>query len=319
MPFPRRALLTGGAALAGYQALQAHAPARLIGQTPPLEQAPFLFAVVSDTHVIDQFYKPGSENGTEDNDSILHANERFRSARETIRAIRLADGRQVERVFIPGDCFHNYPSTDYDFYQANQTRIDIFKQTVDGFNVPVHLGFGNHDYGVPQVSREMSHRLFHEKLNTEPYSAVDDRGFRFLHLNNFLGSTWDAASKDYNRGRGSLGRNPTAVGRGATESTQADSCLCALSLGVGAADRVRRLRAVPASSQVPGHGAHRHQRPLAQVDGFCTQLWTAAYGGGGNAVRSAQLDAVGGEPADRAGALAGPQAGGVVDALCAAV
>ncbi len=205
MPFPRRALLTGGAALAGYQALQAHAPARLIGQTPPLEQAPFLFAVVSDTHVIDQFYKPGSENGTEDNDSILHANERFRSARETIRAIRLADGRQVERVFIPGDCFHNYPSTDYDFYQANQTRIDIFKQTVDGFNVPVHLGFGNHDYGVPQVSREMSHRLFHEKLNTEPYSAVDDRGFRFLHLNNFLGSTWDAASKDYNRGRGSLG------------------------------------------------------------------------------------------------------------------
>ncbi len=205
MPIDRRTLLTGGAALAGYRALQAQVPANLSAQSAASGQGPFLFAVVSDTHVIDKFYKPGSENGTEDNSSILHANERFRSAQETINGIRLADGRKVERIFIPGDCFHNYPSTDYGFYQQNETRIDIFKQIADGFHVPVHLGWGNHDYGVPAVSREMSHRLFREKLKTEPYYAVDDRGFRFVHLNNFLGSTWDTASKDYNRGVGSLG------------------------------------------------------------------------------------------------------------------
>lgn len=197
MAMDRRRLLTGTAALAGYSALRAQVPAGGSGA--------FLFAVVSDTHVIDGFYKPGSENGVEDNASILHANERLLTARETIRAIRLADGRRVERVFIPGDCFHNYPSPDYDFYQKNETRIDIFKRMVDGFEVPVHLGFGNHDYGVPEVSREMSHRLFREKLKTEPYYSVDDRGFRFVHLNNFLGSTWDVGSKDYNRGIGSLG------------------------------------------------------------------------------------------------------------------
>ncbi len=214
MAFNRRTLLSGSAALAGCAAastlLQAQVAAGsqrvpLAGHLPPGSRAPFLFAVVSDTHVIDRFYKPGSENGGEDNESILLANDRLIAARDTINKIQLADGRRVERIFIPGDCFHNYPSADYDFYQQNETRIDIFKQSIDGFHAPVHLGWGNHDYDVPRVSREMSHRLFREKLKSEPYSAVDDRGFRFVHLNNFLGSTWDPASRDFNKGIGSLG------------------------------------------------------------------------------------------------------------------
>ncbi len=166
---------------------------------------PFHFAVVSDTHIIDKFYKPGSENGFEDNDSILKTSDRLIFARDTINNIRFTDGSAIEQVFLPGDVFHNYPSADYDFYFQNETRIDLAKQLLDGFKAPVAMGWGNHDYDVPRVSREMSHRLFEQKLKTKPYYAVDLHGFRFLHLNNFLGSTFDQGSPDFNKGAGSLG------------------------------------------------------------------------------------------------------------------
>ena len=161
----------------------------------------FHFAVVSDTHIIDEFYQKGTENGVEDNESILHTTERLVSARSLINSLN----PKIERVFVPGDCFHNYPSADYDFYFKNRTRIDIAKELFDGFDMPVHLGFGNHDYDVPRVSREMSHRLFEAKLKTKSYSSVDYKGFRFIHLNNFFGSTWDHNSSDFNKGAGSLG------------------------------------------------------------------------------------------------------------------
>jgi Calcineurin-like phosphoesterase len=69
----------------------------------------------------------------------------------------------------------------------------------------VHLGFGNHDYDVHRVPREMSHRLFATKFNAKPYSVLDYKGYKFIHLNNFLGSTQDRAAADFKPGRGSLG------------------------------------------------------------------------------------------------------------------
>ena len=50
------------------------------------------------------------------------------------------------------------------FYFQNETRLDIAKKITDGFRVPVHVGFGNHDYGVLNVSREASHELFRRNL-----------------------------------------------------------------------------------------------------------------------------------------------------------
>jgi hypothetical protein len=171
----------------------------------PEADKPFHFAVVSDSHVIDKFYKPGSENGFEDNDSILKANDRLITARDAINKIRFADGSKIDQVYVPGDVFHNYPSADYDFYYQNETRIDLAKKIYDGFEAPVYFNWGNHDYDVPRVSREMSHRLFKEKLKADPYYAVDHNGFRFVHLNNFLGSTWDKTSPDFRKDIGSLG------------------------------------------------------------------------------------------------------------------
>jgi predicted MPP superfamily phosphohydrolase len=161
----------------------------------------FYFALVADTHIIDNFYVKGSENGVEDNESILVTTPRLTSARDLINSLDPA----IEQVFLIGDYFHNYPSTDYDFYFANTTRLDNAKAITDGFKMPVHLGFGNHDYDVRHVSREMSHRLFKAKFNAEPYSVVDYKGYKFIHLNNFLGSTQDRNAADFNPGIGSLG------------------------------------------------------------------------------------------------------------------
>ncbi len=161
----------------------------------------FYFALVADTHIIDNFYVKGSENGVEDNESILVTTPRFTSARDLINSLNPA----IEQVFLIGDYFHNYPSTDYDFYFKNTTRLDNAKAITDGFKMPVHLGFGNHDYDVHHVPREMSHRLFKAKFNAEPYSVVDYKGYKFIHLNNFLGSTQDRTASDFNPGIGSLG------------------------------------------------------------------------------------------------------------------
>jgi hypothetical protein len=161
----------------------------------------FYFALVADTHIIDDYYVKGSENGAEDNESILLTTSRFTSARDLINSLNPV----IEQVFLIGDYFHNYPSTDYDFYFKNTTRLDNAKTITDGFRMPVHLGFGNHDYDVRRVSRDMSHRLFEAKFNTKPYSVLDYKGYKFIHLNNFLGSTQDHTSLEFNPGIGSLG------------------------------------------------------------------------------------------------------------------
>jgi predicted MPP superfamily phosphohydrolase len=163
----------------------------------------FYIALVADTHIIDDFYVKGSENGVEDNESILVTTPRLINARDVINSLTPA----IEQVFLIGDFFHNYPSTDYDFYFKNTTRLDNAKAIASGFKAPVHLGWGNHDYDVRRVPREMSHRLFEAKFETKPYSSLDYKGCRFVHLNNFLGSTQDNKASDFNPGIGSLGED----------------------------------------------------------------------------------------------------------------
>jgi hypothetical protein len=187
----------------------AASPALLCGAKASAAAGSFRFAVIADTHIIDEFYVPGSENGVEDNTTILETTDHLTAARGVINAIGSGSGQKIEQTFVVGDVFHNYPAVDYDFYFKNKTRIDHAKEILDGFSMPVHVGFGNHDYDEhqkPGVSREMSHRLFEAKLKTKPYYAVDYKGFRFLHLNNFLGMTWDASSPLKMRQVGSFGQ-----------------------------------------------------------------------------------------------------------------
>jgi len=160
----------------------------------------FRFAVIADTHIIDELYA-GWEGSPESTDSILKATGRAKAARTMINALRPA----MDCVFLVGDYFHNYPSTNLDFYFQHKTRIDNAKELTDGFAMPVHAGFGNHDYGVPAISRENTHELFRRKLNLKPYYSVEHKGFKFVHLNNFLGVTWRAGDGRYDKNKGSLG------------------------------------------------------------------------------------------------------------------
>jgi hypothetical protein len=175
----------------------------LAGAAPLLAAAPantFRFAVIADSHIIDPMYQ-GPESNAEDTESILHSAERLTAARDVLNALKPS----AERVFLVGDYFHNYPSEDVDFYFRNETRLDIAKKITDGFRVPVHVGFGNHDYAVPRVSRDMSHELFRRKFNVKPYYSVEHKGFKFVHLNNFLGNTWTPGHAVFNKNTGSLG------------------------------------------------------------------------------------------------------------------
>jgi UDP-2,3-diacylglucosamine pyrophosphatase LpxH len=160
----------------------------------------FYFAVIADTHIVDSFYK-GPENGPEDTESIFHTSERLAAARDLINSLT----PPIERVFVVGDYFHDYPSPEYGFYFKNRTRLDIAKEITDGFHMPVYVGFGNHDYDVPRVSRQVSHELFAAKFHLKPYYAVEHKGWKFVHLNNALGDTWKPGSAVYDLDTGSFG------------------------------------------------------------------------------------------------------------------
>jgi hypothetical protein len=162
------------------------------------DSSKFYFAVIADTHIIDGYYK-GPESNAEDTESILKTTERLEAARGLIDSL----APRMEKVFLVGDYFHNYPSPDVDFYFQHETRIDRAKTLTDGFRMPVHVGFGNHDYA--DMPRERAHELFRRKLGLAPYYSVEHRGWKFIHLNNFLGNTWDQGHADYHPATGSLG------------------------------------------------------------------------------------------------------------------
>jgi predicted MPP superfamily phosphohydrolase len=164
------------------------------------DSSTFRVGVIADTHIIDAFYR-GPEGNPEDTANIFKTTESLSRTREFLNALR----PKLDMVFIAGDFFHNYPSPDLDFYFQNKTRIDNAKALIDGFQMPVHVGFGNHDYGMPKVSREMSHELFRRKLGVKPYYAVDHKGFKFIHLNNFLGETYSPNLTGRRKEEGSFG------------------------------------------------------------------------------------------------------------------
>lgn len=161
---------------------------------------PWRFVAMADTHLIDDLYT-GPEGSELDTESIFLTRERLEDARGRINGY----DPLPEAVFVAGDFIHNYPSDEWDFYLEHQTRWDVAAEIAAGFAMPVWPGLGNHDYDVPDIPRDFTHALFLEKLGIEPYYAVDIAGWRFLHVNNFLGETWDPGSEHYDRGAGSLG------------------------------------------------------------------------------------------------------------------
>ena len=179
-------------------------------EPPDADAAPLRAAFLADPHVIDLDDYECCEGSDLDTQSIYRTQQRLQTTRDLINDIQ----PPVDRVFILGDIFHqNYKyGEDLAAYKA-ESAAAAAAGILQGFNAPVELLWGNHDYDVPEISREFSASLFREIFQTEPYHAVDMAGFKFLLTNSQLGATWDASdpmNMFLNTQMGSFGREQLA-------------------------------------------------------------------------------------------------------------
>lgn len=162
--------------------------------------AAFRFAVLADTHIIDEFYD-GQESNQLDTESLYSAADRMASAVDVLNAL----DPKPEFVIHVGDYVHDAPWTDLDFYASNRTRLDIAAEIQSRLEMPLYAAYGNHDYRIDLVTREFTEELFAEKLGMPRYTSVDHNGWKCIVLNNFRGETWNPNSDAYNPSLGSLG------------------------------------------------------------------------------------------------------------------
>lgn len=161
----------------------------------------FRMAVIADSHIIDEYYS-GQESNELDTSSLYEAADRLASV---VHRLNTMEPRPAFVVHV-GDVVHDYPSTDRDFLFRERTRHDIAGELLGQLQMPWYGAFGNHDYDIGVLPRALTEELFAAKLGMQPYVHVDHNGWRFVVLNNFLGATCDPTAPNYNRGRGSFGR-----------------------------------------------------------------------------------------------------------------
>jgi hypothetical protein len=243
----------------------------------------FYFALIADTHIIDSFYK-GPEGNAEDTESIFKTSERLIAARTLINSLQ----PKMERVFLVGDYFHNYPSRDIDFYFQNETRLDGCKALTDAFEMLVHAGFGNHDYDR-HVPREMSHELFRRKFGLKPYYTVEHRGWKFIHLNNFLGNTWTDGHAEFDPKTGSLGEQQLNWFEAELAQRKPSFVFIHYPLSNRERDRSEGLRRVRADQEASRRYSAGGLRALAQMVRIRSLVWTAAPGDGCHALQSERV------------------------------
>lgn len=177
--------------------------------TDAASDRPLRAAFLADPHIIGDDYQCCESPGL-DTDSIYKTRRRLETARDLINGI----DPPVDHVFVLGDVFHQaYKWDDVEVYATNGSAPQRAKEIFDGFDAPVHLLWGNHDYDVPEFSREFAHDLQQRMFDTPPYHRVEDRGWQFLLTNSQLGPTWDATdpmNAFLDTGTGSFGREQLA-------------------------------------------------------------------------------------------------------------
>ncbi len=160
----------------------------------------FRFAVISDTHIIDDYYV-GPEGNALDTETVYQTSTNLAAARDALAA--LPD--RPDFVLVAGDVFHNYPSTDPAFYDTHLTRIDRAADLLRSFPMPVHPAWGNHDHDEPSIPRSLTVALIRRSFGVDLYSSFDHQGWTFLLLDAMLGDTQDDASPVHDSSVGSLG------------------------------------------------------------------------------------------------------------------
>lgn len=155
--------------------------------------------VMSDTHVIGPQYTTPDENTPADNESIFLTPARLMTMRDTINAMDPAP----EAVFVAGDVIHAaHHDLDLAWYDDNRNAYTVAKEIFDGFDMPVHVLMGNHDYETgcgdepDDYPKQLSEDLFRHFFGAEPWYAVEVGGMKVYMLNGQQGRTWDASSPD---------------------------------------------------------------------------------------------------------------------------
>ena len=171
---------------------------------PP--DGPLRVVFIADPHVIGPQYTCCSESDGADNASIMQTSDRLARARDRINAIE----PPADLVFVLGDVLHDaHRSHDPDWYDSEDNALPIAADLLGGFDAPVHILWGNHDYEVncsgETFEREFSHALFARFFGADPYGVVDAGGWRFVMLNSQLGPTWDVDSEQCSTSLGSFG------------------------------------------------------------------------------------------------------------------
>ena len=146
------------------------------GTDTTAENPIFRFAIVADTHIIDEWYE-GPESNPLDTESIFRTLERYTAARDFLMSLDPAP----EFICHVGDFIHDYVNADIDFMFENRTRLDIAVDATNGFGVPFHMCLGNHDYEFRDVERSLTHDLFREKGLLEARSIRSSIATTLLH------------------------------------------------------------------------------------------------------------------------------------------
>lgn len=163
----------------------------------------FRFAVIADSHIIDEYYE-GPESNALDTESILKANQRFEHAANKLNTLNDEMEPGLDMVFHLGDLIHEFAMDDPQFVMNNRTSVDIAAEMFDSLDMPLHYCLGNHDYDL-DVGLDFTHGLFPEVFGGDVYYSVDHRGWKFVMLNNFLGASWEPNSDVFDTDLGTLG------------------------------------------------------------------------------------------------------------------
>lgn len=165
----------------------------------------FRIALLADPHVIGDGYTCCESPGL-DTESIYKSRRRFETTRGLVNDLDPAPAAAL----LAGDLMHdNYRFDAIEDYTDPDLGSSAFhaRRILDGFTVPVHVAWGNHDYGD---DRSFSHRLFREVFDTEPYYAVEIGGWKFVMLDTQFGTATDPMDGFVRRVDGTLGAEQLA-------------------------------------------------------------------------------------------------------------
>jgi len=183
------------------------------GDADPNAPAVFRAVFMADTHVIGPQYECCSESDGIDNSSIIKTVDRFREVTQQINGMN----PPPDFVVILGDVVHDaHHSDDPGWYTENENAFTVASELFEQLDMPVHLVWGNHDYEVrcnpdrKSYDREMTHQVYRNIFDAEPYYALEHKGWKFLFLNSQLGPSWDIEDERCDTGTASFGSEQLA-------------------------------------------------------------------------------------------------------------